>query len=112
MRNRTDKTSILAMSAAAALLAAPLVGFAQAPAPAAGAPAQIGSIRANSQLLHIDPALVEAGRARIAKMDLERIKAGQAGLKVDPPFKVIGNTYSIGTNSSTSWSRRPTTSKR
>ena len=77
--------------------------LAQSPAPTAGAPAQIGNIRANSQLLHIDPATIEAGRARIAKMDLERIKAGKAGLKVDPAFKVIGNTYSIGTNSSTSY---------
>jgi metallo-beta-lactamase class B len=87
---------VFAAALAVAALAVPVTVSAQPPT-------QPGQIRGNSALLHIDPKLVEAGKIRIAKMDAARITAQRAGLKVDPAFHVIGNTYSIGTNSSTSY---------
>lgn len=106
MRYSTYKKSILAMSAAAALLTAPMAAFAQAPAaaPAAGATVPtVGNIRGNSALLSIDPALVEGGKSRIAKMDATRIQTGRGGDAKMPGYKIIGDTYSVGTANATAY---------
>ena len=88
--------TLFAAAIAVAAVAVPMTVSAQ---PAT----QPGQIRGNSALLHIDPALVEAGKIRIAKMDAARISAQREGIKNFPFFKVLGNTYSVGTNNSTSY---------
>ena len=81
----------------AALAVVTTLGTAAASPASAQTAAPIGQIRSNSALLHIDPALVQGGRARIAKMDAARISVSRGGQQKSPGFHVIGNTYSVGT---------------
>lgn len=60
-------------------------------------------IAPDSLLANVDRSLVAAGKARIARMDAERIETQKGGDHEVPPFKVVGNTYSVGTKTVTAY---------
>lgn len=79
---------------AASVLAAATVANAQATPP---------GIEPGTPLATLDRSLVAAGKARIARMDAERAQTQKGGDKEVPAFKVVGNTYSVGTKTVTAY---------
>lgn len=99
MIRKRDLLLSLSLSAVLATAAGPQAATAAAaqaqPLPAGVAP---GSLLAN-----VDRSLVAAGKARIARMDAERVETSKGGDHPVPAFKIVGNTYSVGTKTATAY---------
>lgn len=91
------RNAIVALSVAMAALSMPLLGQAQTPASA------VTGLDPKSALANLDATLVAAGKTRIAAMDAERAARQKIGDAEFPAFKLVGNTYSVGTNSQTAY---------
>jgi metallo-beta-lactamase class B len=88
------KRNLLFCLPAVALLAMTGVAHAQTLPP---------GIEPNSPLAKLDHSLVAAGKVRIARMDAERVETQKGGDAEVPPFKLVGNTYSVGIKAVTSY---------
>lgn len=84
------------------LFGLPAVAF-LATAVLAHAQTALPGIEPNSPLANLDRSLVAAGKARIARMDAERPLTSKGGDAEVPAFKLVGNTYSVGTKTATAY---------
>jgi glyoxylase-like metal-dependent hydrolase (beta-lactamase superfamily II) len=91
------RSAFLVLSVALAAVSTPCASPAQTPASAATI------LDPTSALANLDPTLVAAGKARVARMDAERAVTQKVGDSEFPSFRLVGNTYSVGTNSETSY---------
>lgn len=95
--NTRKRSAMVALTVAMAALSMPLVSHAQ---PAA---TNALGLDPKSALANLDMSLVAAGKKRIETMDAERAARQKIGDSEFPAFKLIGNTYSVGTSNNTAY---------
>lgn len=87
------KRNLLLVLPALALAASAVIAQAQTLPP---------DIKPGTPLAMLDTSLVAAGKARIARMDAEREQTQKGDHEV-PAFRLVGNTYSVGTKTVTAY---------